>query len=314
MATALRALRKPRMDVHEALPTGALGARAFAKINLHLEVLRRRPDGYHEVETVLQSVGMYDTLHFVPRPSGLHLLCDATGVPQDETNLAMRAARALLAAAGLEAPPRGVRIDLYKTIPVAAGFAGGSADAAATLVGLNEFWGLALPEPDLLRIAASLGSDVAFCLRGGTALGRGRGDVLEWFPALRKTIFLLVFTGAPVQTGWAYEQLRMGLTRRSTALSIDQLKSILARYPDAARSFYNRLEDAVRPAVPVVAEITAHLLRFGAPVALMSGSGSGVFGAFGTVRAAERARDKLGRSDWRMPIVESRSTGVELFR
>ena len=302
------------MDVAEALPKGALGARAYAKINLHLEVLRRRPDGYHDVETVLQSVGLFDTLHFVPRPSGLHFLCDAPDVPLDDTNLCLRAAHALLRAAELDAPPQGVRIDLYKAIPVAAGFAGGSADAAATLLGLNEFWKLGLTPETLEELATELGADVRFCLRGGTAVARSRGDVLEWVPPLRKTVFLLVFPGVPVTAAWAYEQLRMGLTRRSHALSMDQLKSILTRYPDAARGFYNRLEDAVGPAVPIVAEITSHMLRFGASVALMSGSGSGVFGAFKNARSAENARRKMGRTEWRMPVVESQQSGVELFR
>ena len=309
-----RAVRRPRMDVPAALPAGALGARAFAKINLHLEVLRRRPDGYHDIETVLQSVHLFDTLHFVPRPAGIHLLCDAPGVPNDDTNLCMRAARALLAAADLDEPPRGVRIDLYKTIPVAAGFGGGSADAAATLVALDEFWSLGLGKERLTEIAADLGADVAFCVNGGTALARGRGDQLLTLPALRKTVFLLVFPGIPIRSHWAYEQLRMGLTRRSHTLSMDQLKSILTRYPEAAQGFYNRLEDAVCPAQPVVAEITSQLLRSGASTALMSGSGSGVFAAFKTVRAAESARHRLERSDWRMPIAASRSQGVELFR
>ena len=308
-----RPLRRPRMDAHEALPPGSLGARAFAKVNLHLEVLRHRPDGYHEVETVLQSVGLYDTLHFVRRPRGLALLCDAPGVPTDTSNLCLKAARALLEAAALSEPPCGLRIDLYKSIPVAAGFGGGSADAAATLVALNEFWQLRLPEESLLGLASRLGSDVAFCLRGGTALGYGRGERLEPLPPLRKTVFLLVFTGLAIDSRWAYENLRMGLTQRSHALNIDQLKSILARYPGAASGFRNRLEDAVCPARPIVAEITSRLLELGAPVAMMSGSGSGVFAAFSSRRAAEEARRRLRRADWRMPVVESVPKGVELF-
>jgi 4-diphosphocytidyl-2-C-methyl-D-erythritol kinase len=302
------------MDVAEALPAEALGARAYAKINLHLEVLRLRPDGYHEIDTVLQSVGLFDTLHFVPRPSGLSLLCDAPGVPTDASNLCLRAAHALLEAAGLEAPPRGVRIDLYKAIPVAAGLAGGSADAAATLVALDDFWRLHLGPERLLELAAKLGSDVPFCLHGGTALGRGRGERLTRLPALRPTVFLLVFPGVPVTSAWAYENLRMGLTRRSHPLSMDQLKSILARYPESAQGFHNRLEDAVCPAHPIVAEITSRLLQFGAKVASMTGSGSGVFAAFRTREQAAEARRRLGRTDWRMPIVESLQKGVELFR
>jgi len=306
--------RNVRMDTTQALPTGALGVRAFAKVNLHLEVLRRRPDGYHDIETVLQSVGLYDTLHLVPRPSGLSLLCDAPGVPRGEDNLCMRAARALLAAVERDEPPRGVRLDLYKSIPVAAGCGGASADAAAVLIGLDHFWQLGLGLERLTAIAATLGSDVPFCVRGGTALARGRGERLIQLPDLEQTWFLLVFPGIPVRSEWAYTKLSMGLTRRPHALNLDRLKSILARYPEAARGFYNRLEDAVCPAHPQLAEIAAWLQQSGAPVAMMTGSGSGVFAAFGDQRRAERVRRDLGRSDWRAMVVESVRAGVEFFR
>ena len=301
------------MDTPLALPAGALGLRAHAKVNLHLEVLRRRPDGYHDVETILQSVGLHDTLHLVPRPQGISLLCDDPRLPPGEDNLCIRAARALMATAALAAPPRGVRIDLYKAIPVAAGFGGGSADAAAVLVGLNAFWSLGLSADALQGIAGSIGADVAFCVRGGTALGRGRGDRLVPLPPLPQTWFLLVFPGIPVSTEWAYSNLRMGLTRRPHALSMDQLKSIVARYPDAAQGFHNRLEDAVCPVHPRVAEISSRLLQGGAPVAMMSGSGSGVFAAFRSREAAVDARRRLGRSDWSTRIVASVPRGVEVF-
>jgi len=301
------------MDVPAALPVGTLGARAYAKVNLYLEVLGRRPDGYHDVETVLQSVGLYDVLHFVPRPRGLSILCDAPGVPADEDNLCMRAARALLQTAGHTDPPRGVRIDLYKNIPVAAGFGGGSADAAATLVALDNFWNLGLGRDVLVKLAKDLGADVPFCLQGGTALGKGRGNLLTPFPGIHQTWFLIVFPGLRVSSAWAYERLGMGLTRRAHALSMNRLRTILTRYPEAARGLFNRLEDAVCPAQPLVGEITSRLLQLGASAALMSGSGSGVFGAFRTEAEAEQARREFGRTDWRMPIVPSIEKGVELF-
>ena len=153
---------RPEMDTPLALPQGAIGLRAFAKINLHLEVLRRRPDGWHSIETVFQSVGLFDTLHLVPRPTGINMLCDSKHLTIDEDNLCLRAAHALLEEAGLEEPPVGVRIDLYKRIPVAAGFAGGSADAAATLLGLNRLWRLKFDAARLAAVGARLGSDVVF--------------------------------------------------------------------------------------------------------------------------------------------------------
>jgi 4-diphosphocytidyl-2-C-methyl-D-erythritol kinase len=301
------------MDVAAALPPGALGVRAYAKVNLHLEVLGRRPDGYHEVETVLQSIGLYDVLHLVPRPHGVSILCDAPGVPADEENLCMRAARALLAAVGRTDPPHGVRIDLYKNIPVAAGFGGGSADAAATLIGLDRFWGLDVGTEELLRIATELGTDVPFCIGGGTALGRGRGNVLTALPPIHRTWFLIVFPGLRISSAWAYEHLGMGLTRRSHTLSMSRLRTILTRYPEAARGLFNRLEDAVCAAQPQVGEIASRLLQLGASAAMMSGSGSGVFGAFRTEAEAIRARREFGRTDWRMPIVPSIERGVEVL-
>ncbi len=302
------------MDTPQALPTGALGLRAFAKVNLHLEVLRRRPDGYHDIETVLQSIGLYDTLHLVPRPSGISLLCDAPDVPTGEENLCLRAARALLDAVQLVEPPRGVRLDLYKSIPVAAGCGGASADAAATLVGLNAFWKLGLAVEELESLAARIGSDVPFCIRGGTALGRGRGEKLVRLPRLRPTVFVMVFPGIPVLAGWAYSNLNMGLTRRPHAFNLNRLKSILARYPEAAPGFYNRLEDAVCPTYPQLAEIVARLQEGGAPVAMMTGSGSGVFGAFSRRAAAERTERSLRQGPWPVRLVDSVQAGVEVFQ
>jgi 4-diphosphocytidyl-2-C-methyl-D-erythritol kinase len=306
--------RHADMASTQALPSGALGLRAYAKINLHLEVLRRRPDGWHSIETVFQSVGLYDTLHVVPRPgSGIQLLCDDPSLGTAEDNLCCRAAQALLEAAGLDAPPVGVRLDLYKRIPIAAGFAGGSADAAATLVGLNRLWKLSFDTARLASIGASLGSDVAFCVRGGTAWGSGRGELLDVLPDLPETVFLLVFPKIPVTAEWAYAHLNMGLTRRPRTLSMDRLKTILAQYPKAASAFSNRLEDAVAPAYPKVGEITAWLLQLGASVAMMSGSGSGIFGVFPNREAARAARQEMSRSDWPMWVVTSKRHGVEFF-
>jgi 4-diphosphocytidyl-2-C-methyl-D-erythritol kinase len=302
------------MDRPQALPRGALGLRAHAKINLHLEVLRQRPDGWHSIETVFQSVGLHDTLHVVPRPgSGISMLCDEPSLSTDSDNLCLRAAHALLTAAGLEAPPVGVRLDLYKRIPIAAGFAGGSADAAATLVGLNRLWKLSFDDARLVDIAAGLGSDVGFCIRGGTAWGSGRGEHLDRLPDLPETVFLLVFPKIPVSAAWAYAHLNMGLTRRPRTLSMDRLKTILAQYPKAASAFTNRLEDAVAPAYPKVGEITAWLLQLGASVAMMSGSGSGIFGVFPNREAARAARQEMRRSDWPMWVVTSKRRGVEFF-
>jgi 4-diphosphocytidyl-2-C-methyl-D-erythritol kinase len=206
-----------------------------------------------------------------------------------------------------------VRLDLYKRIPIAAGFAGGSADAAATLLALNRLWKLGFDDARLATIGARLGSDVPFCLRGGTAYGSGRGEQLDSLPHLPETTFLLVFPKFPISAEWAYSQLNMGLTRRPRTLSMDRLKTILTQYPKAAQVFHNRLEDAVAPAHPRVAEITFQLLQSGASVAMMSGSGSGIYGVFADRHAAQVARAELGRTDWPSWVVHSQRKGVEFF-
>jgi 4-diphosphocytidyl-2-C-methyl-D-erythritol kinase len=241
------------------------------------------------------------------------MLCDSPELPTDENNLCLRAAHALLTEAKLSEPPVGVRLDLYKRIPIAAGFAGGSADAAATLLALNRLWKLGFDDARLATIGARLGSDVPFCLRGGTAYGSGRGEQLDSLPHLPETTFLLVFPKFPISAEWAYSQLNMGLTRRPRTLSMDRLKTILTQYPKAAQVFHNRLEDAVAPAHPRVAEITFQLLQSGASVAMMSGSGSGIYGVFADRHAAQVARAELGRTDWPSWVVHSQRKGVEFF-
>ncbi len=154
-------------------------ARAFAKVNLTLEVLGRRPDGYHEVRTVLQTIDLADRLHFSPGTE-IQVECCEPGL-DGAGNLVWEAAQALRVAAGCH---RGVRIDLDKSIPIAMGLGGGSSDAAATLEGLNSFWELGLEDTELRSIAATLGADVPFFLAGGTAKGEGRGDVISELPAM----------------------------------------------------------------------------------------------------------------------------------
>ncbi len=149
---------------------------ARAKINLYLEILGSRPDGYSEVAMVLQSIHLADRLQLKCRPHGIHLTCDRPEVPADARNLAYQAAELLQKECHSAA---GVEIHIEKHIPVAAGLAGGSADAAAVLVGLNQLWGLGLTVGELQSLAARLGSDIPFCIQGGTQLATGRGEVLE---------------------------------------------------------------------------------------------------------------------------------------
>ena len=189
-----------------------LHLRANAKINLFLEVLDKRPDGYHNIETVFQSIALHDVIVLRENTSGtVEIRCDHPLVPLDSFNLAYRAAELLSNESGKR---YGVQIHIVKKIPIGAGLAGGSTDAAATLIGLNELWRLGYNVEDLLRLGSELGADVPFCIMGGTALGRGRGDELT-----RLTPFpeIPVVIGNPrfqISTVWAYGSLKsLRLTR-----------------------------------------------------------------------------------------------------
>ncbi|MCB9514829.1 MAG: 4-(cytidine 5'-diphospho)-2-C-methyl-D-erythritol kinase [Candidatus Krumholzibacteriia bacterium] len=284
---------------------------APAKLNLGLEVLRRRPDGYHDIETLFQTVDWGDRLVFTRRPDKADLELRITGQPlADETHNTARRAYALLRETR---PGRlgGVRVDLDKRIPVGAGLGGGSSDGAAALLALNRLFGLDLDAATLGRLALELGSDVPFFLAGGTAIGRGRGERLEALPPLHRGAFLLVHPGFSVSTAWAYEHLRLGLTGHPYRISVEQVKVYLSRFPVPGMVLKNRLEDVVFPAYPVLSDIVESLEEAGAVQALMSGSGATLFGTFRDREAAARAGVLLAER-WQTWVVAPRTQGIGL--
>ncbi|HIK20595.1 MAG TPA: 4-(cytidine 5'-diphospho)-2-C-methyl-D-erythritol kinase [Synechococcus sp. M44_DOE_062] len=275
---------------------------ARAKINLYLEILGSRPDGYSEVAMVLQSVHLADRLQLKCRPHGIHLTCDCPEVPTDARNLAYRAAELLQKECHSSA---GVEIHIEKHIPVAAGLAGGSADAAAVLVGLNQLWGLGLTVGELQSLAARLGSDIPFCVQGGTQLATGRGEVLE---PLADWEGIPVLLAKPkhlgVSTAWAYQAFRsrresLGANAPSEPAlpTLPQALAALSRQdpPALARSLRNDLEQVVLPEYAIVGELRQALLSAGALGSLMSGSGPTVFGIMPSLELATQARDTLRR-------------------
>ncbi|NPV53713.1 MAG: 4-(cytidine 5'-diphospho)-2-C-methyl-D-erythritol kinase [Firmicutes bacterium] len=179
---------------------------ARAKVNLTLDILGRRPDGYHEIESLMQSVDLADIVRVSDGGPGIEIWSDSPDVPADSTNLAAKAALALATSCGARLGARGARIQIHKRIPVAAGLAGGSADAAATLLGLNELWGLGLQASELVEIGARVGADVPFCLTGGTAVARGKGEFIEQLPPLEGAWFVLVVPQIKVSTADVYRQ------------------------------------------------------------------------------------------------------------
>ena len=266
---------------------------AAAKVNLALEILSKRADGYHELATVLQAVDLSDRL-VLEDAEEIELRTISPAVPTDTTNLAVRAALALRAGAGLR---RGVRIALEKGIPVAAGLGGGSADAAAVLLGLNRLWGLRWPAKRLEELAVTLGMDVPFFLRGGVALATGRGERLT--PLTGSTLALvLVNPRIAASTTEVYGRVTPAMYSdgsRTRALAA-ALRS--HRPTRIAASLYNGLEGAVVPTYPQVGQMEAALLAAGALGAAMSGSGPTVFGVARSLEHARQIQGRVARGSW----------------
>jgi 4-diphosphocytidyl-2-C-methyl-D-erythritol kinase len=264
------------------------GVRVFspAKVNLYLEVLAKREDGYHEVETVLQAINLHDEVLLRNRKSGIKVTCRREGVPEGEENLAYRAAAIILKEANLK---RGVEIEIKKKIPPAAGLGGGSSNAAATLIGLKELWNLKnLTEESLESLAKKLGMDVPFFIRGGRALGKNRGEILTHLKSWKPFWMTIVIPDIKVRTTHIYENLCLGLTekRERNKITLSDFEKLSAR--DWSSVFYNRLEEVTEKEYPQVKRIKERLRALGG-AALMSGSGPAVFAAFPQKEAAERA-------------------------
>lgn len=270
---------------------------ACAKINLSLDVLGRLPGGYHEMKMVMQTVSLRDEVLLAPAEGGeIRLETNFGFLPSDGRNIARKAAEAFFAAAGIGA--RGLLIRLEKRIPVGAGLGGGSADAAAVLRGLNEMHGGILPRAKLLEIAAGLGSDVPFCLLGGTRLASGRGDVLEALPPLPECGIVICKPGFSIRTPDLFARIdgRRSRIRPDTEGLVRALRE--GDLSGAARRMYNVFEDVLPQGSGEVGVIKQKLLSAGALGAVMSGTGSAVFGLFPDRAGAEAAAAAL-REDYR---------------
>jgi 4-diphosphocytidyl-2-C-methyl-D-erythritol kinase len=277
------------------LTPGLVTLPAYAKINLDLRILGVRPDGYHDLRTVFQSVALADRVTVRRRRGPFVLTCGAPGVPTDRRNLAWKAASLLWRSAGLgTGEPRNLEIDLEKRIPVEAGLGGGSADAAATLLALNQLWALALDMASLSRLAGRLGADVPFGLVGGTALGLGRGDDIYPLADPPRVDVVVIRPGFGVATADAYRWFDQE-PRRSKAQTG---RTVPPGWPSWAESLANDLEPAVTRHHPTIAAIRRSLLDAGAATAAMSGSGSAVFGLFERADAARRTAQDLARPGW----------------
>jgi 4-diphosphocytidyl-2-C-methyl-D-erythritol kinase len=248
---------------------------APAKVNLFLEILARRPDGYHEIETVMQAVDLADRVSLWRRPAGeLTLSVSGGEAPVDGSNLALRAAAAVREQSGRR---EGLHLHIAKRIPAGGGLGGGSSDAAAVLRGLNQLWKLRARPADLEALGAALGSDVNFFLHGGLAVCRGRGEKVEPVAASCPAGFVLYFPGLHLATRDAYARVRIPLTgqRRTCTSLLERLRR--DDLNGAAREFFNRFEETVLEDHPQLAAARERLSNSRALGALLSGSGSTIY-------------------------------------
>ncbi|WP_165249119.1 4-(cytidine 5'-diphospho)-2-C-methyl-D-erythritol kinase [Paludisphaera soli] len=270
---------------------GGVEVLAPAKLNLFLEVAGRRPDGYHEIESLMVAVDLFDELTFREEEGGgIALACDDPSLPVDGRNLVVRAAELLMSESGCRS---GARIALKKAIPAQAGLAGGSSDAAATLVALDRLWNLGTPPERLAELAGRIGSDVAFFLNGPTAVCRGRGELVEAVSLPVPLHFVLVAPKVGLSTADVYHRLRPPETPKPIGPA---LAALAAGDPvELGRSLFNRLQPVAETIRPELAGLRDALANLGPHLcgSLMSGSGSAYFGLGRDAASAERAADAL---------------------
>lgn len=272
---------------------------APAKVNLFLQVLGKRPDGYHELATLMQKISLFDRVSFDLGGKGIRIECPGSPLPADETNIAYKAAAVFLN--HIKEQP-GIRIVIEKGIPTAAGLGGGSSDAATVLKSLNELLRCGLHREELISLGEKIGADVPFFLFAGTAWAFGKGERLEPAEDIASMWLVLVNPGFEVSTRSVYEGLKMGLTKGGLKFNIPKFFSI----QDVAQGLRNDLERVTLERHPVLAEIKDRLTRCGALGALMSGSGPTVFGIFTGQKEAERAAAELKKAgNWSVFAVQS---------
>jgi 4-diphosphocytidyl-2-C-methyl-D-erythritol kinase len=276
------------------VPLMVVTAVARAKINLTLDILGKRPDGYHEVEMVMQSIELHDDLVFCPADRDISLTVEGSDLSPGPDNLVCRAAELIRRQGKIRT---GVQIRLVKAIPVAAGLGGGSADAAAALRALNEFWETGLSFSELMSLGEQLGSDVPFCLMGGTALARGKGEQLSQLPACPRLGLVLVKPRFGVSTASVYRAYTPGpaVRRPDNQAMIDAIRNSDIR--GIAANLANALESVTIRLHPEIEEIKTKLISAGALGVLMSGSGPTVFGLAEDMEAARAMASRYNRGN-----------------
>lgn len=268
-----------------------LQEKAYAKVNLGLDILSKRPDGYHEVSMVMHSIDLCDDINISKREDTERIyVTDSTKLPMDNTNLVCKAATLFCETYGIE---DGFSIELIKRIPMAAGLAGGSSDAAAVLRGLNLLFDVNASEEELMRLGKKLGADVPYCVMGKTALAEGIGEILTPIASPDYKYWLVVKPAVDVSTKWAYEEIDNAMDLRHPDIS--GLVSAIEK-EDKYKAFSkmeNIFETVMKEKYPIISEIRRAMESEGALIAMMSGSGPTVFGIFDTEVALSKAAEKI---------------------
>ena len=273
---------------------------AYAKVNLHLEITERRPDGYHEIDTVMQTVSLCDEVSVeIARDerAEMTLTCSRADIPTDENNIACKVARAFLSAIGREKDS--VCIHIEKRIPVAAGLGGGSADGAAVLRALNRLYGYPLTKEALCSLATPLGADIPFCIMGGCRRATGIGEIFSLATSLREDTILVIAMGKMgSNTARAYRKIDEQNGKKSLISSEEMLRSLEMGADAVASALYNRFEEVILPENADASAIRRTLRIAGAKGSLMSGSGASVFGIFDDGEKAKEAVKLLRQKDF----------------
>ena len=279
-----------------------LTQRAPAKVNLFLDVVKKRKDGYHDILTLFLKIGLFDTLRFRPHKDSIRISCAHPQIPDDETNLVYKAADLLRRTCRFKG---GARIEIQKKIPVGAGLGGGSSDAAAALVALNKLWKLKLDVKKLKEIAVKIGADVPFFIGSeSAAFGRGKGEILRPFDLGRKFWILLVCPDIFVSTKEIYQSLGRCLTKKKIDVKLLSYAFKNGSIEEIGKKLYNRLELVTFRKHKKLAEIKDSLSALGVRAVLMSGSGSAIFGLTKSREEAVSFRCKL-RDSYKVMVVRS---------
>lgn len=263
---------------------------SHAKINLSLQITGKFPDGYHQLETIFQRISLKDSITLKEVKKGIRVTSNSKEMPLDESNLAFRASDKIIKRSGID---KGVVIHIEKKIPMGAGLGGGSSNAATVLNGLNRMWDLGMKKEELSSMARELGADVSFFLFDNCAFGFGRGDILKPIKTLCELWVVLVHPEIFISTAWVYKNFREKLTKNRDYISILTISLQENKKEDVSKNLVNDLESVVFPVYPQIENLKRELLNEGAEGALMSGSGSTVFGLFHDRSSAEEVLGKL---------------------